>query len=106
MNWQQMKERCPSARFIGIGALLNHKLAFARKSVNRRCGVADAVFTEGHALWGAVYEISTPDIEKLDGSEGYAPGRNKNSYIRRECQILLSGDEQEPMLAYIYFAGH
>ena len=104
MNWQQMKERCPSARFIGIGVLRNHKLGFTRKSVHRGCGVADAVLTEGHALWGAMYKISTPDIEKLDRSEGYAPGRNKNSYTRRECQVLLSGDEQQPVLAFTYFA--
>jgi gamma-glutamylcyclotransferase (GGCT)/AIG2-like uncharacterized protein YtfP len=73
MNWQQMHERCPSARFFGIAELQHHKLAFTRKSKNRGCGVADAVSGPGQKLWGVVYEVTTLDIEKLDNLEGYAP---------------------------------
>jgi cation transport regulator ChaC len=104
MNWQQMLERCPSACFIGIATLPNHKLAFTRKSDNRRCGVADAVFEQGQVLWGVVYEITAPDIEKLDSSEGYREGRNKNSYLRRECKVWLDGIGLQPLSVFIYFA--
>jgi gamma-glutamylcyclotransferase len=84
MNWQQMQNRCPSARFFGIALLPDHKLAFTRKSIKRGCGVADAAPTQNHNVWGIVYEITAQDIEALDKSEGYMPGREKNSYFRRE----------------------
>ncbi len=103
MNWQQMKERCPSARFVGIAALPDHKLAFTRKSINRGCGVADAVPGQGQKLWGVVYEITTLDIEKLDKSEGYLPGRKKNSYCRRECVVFPNGDDKQPLNVFTYF---
>jgi hypothetical protein len=31
------------------------------------------------------------------------PGREKNSYFRRECVVLLNGDDQQPLAAFIYF---
>jgi hypothetical protein len=103
MNWQQMRGRCPSARFVGVALLADHKLAFTRKSVNRGCGVADAVRERGRKIWGVVYKIADLDVGKLDMSEGYRPGREKNSYWRRECLVLLNGDEQRPLTACSYF---
>jgi len=47
MNWNQMRERCPSSRFVGIAVLRDHKLAFTRESVNHGCGVADVVAEDG-----------------------------------------------------------
>jgi hypothetical protein len=44
-----------------------------------------------------------PDIRGLDESEGYLPGRNKNSYFRRECVVLLNGDDQQPLTVFTYF---
>jgi len=70
MNWQQMQERCPSARFFGVALLPDHKLAFTRKSIKRGCGVADAVPTQGQKVWGVVYEVTDRDVIKLDKSEG------------------------------------
>lgn len=103
MNWRQMRERCPSTRFVGVALLADHKLAFTRKSVNRGCGVADAVREEGRKIWGVVYEIDDLDVGKLDLSEGYRPGREKNSYWRRECLVLHDGDEQRPLTVSSYF---
>jgi gamma-glutamylcyclotransferase len=105
MNWQQMQERCPSARFFGVAVLPGHKLAFTRKSIKRGCGVADAVPGQSRKLWRIVYDITTLDIGKLDKSEGYMPGRNKNSYFRRECVVLLDGDDQQRLTVVIYFGG-
>jgi len=34
MNWNQMRERCPSSRFVGIAVLRDHKLAVMRKFGN------------------------------------------------------------------------
>jgi gamma-glutamylcyclotransferase len=103
LNWQQMQGRCPSARFVGVALFADHKLAFTRESVNRGCGVADAVRERGWKIWGVVYEIDDLDVGKLDVSEGYRPGREKNSYWRRECLVLLDGDEQRPLTVCSYF---
>jgi len=103
MNWQQMQDRCPSARFASVALLADYKLAFTRQSVKRGCGVADAVREDGRKIWGVVYEIDVLDIGKLDLSEGYRPGRTKNSYWRRECLVLLNGDEQRPSTVCSYF---
>jgi gamma-glutamylcyclotransferase len=103
MNWQQMQERCSSARFIGIALLPGHKLAFTRKSIKRNCGVADAVPGQGQTLWGVVYEITALDVEKLDKSEGYMPRRKKNSYFRRERAVLQDGYKKRPLTVSTYF---
>jgi len=105
MNWQQMRERCPSMRFVGIALLPDHKLAFTRESINRGCGVADAVREQGQEIWGVVYDIDDLDVANLDRSEGFKPGRpkNKNSYCRRNCLVLLDGDRRRQLTASSYF---
>lgn len=103
MDWDQMKERCPSARFVGSAVLRDYRLAFTRRSMNRGCGVSDAVPDEGKAVWGVVFEIHDADTGRLDVAEGYRPGRTKNSYWRKECHVFVNGDEKQPMIVMTYF---
>jgi gamma-glutamylcyclotransferase (GGCT)/AIG2-like uncharacterized protein YtfP len=101
----QMVERCPSARFVGIATLRDYKLAFTRRSKTRRCGVADAIESPGQVLWGVVYELRDSDIDSLDQSEGYRPGRQVgNSYWRLESHVYLHNDERERCRVWTYFA--
>jgi len=104
MEWEQMRERCHSARFVGIAALPKHRLAFTRRSENRGCGVADAVPDEDRDLWGVVYEIDSQDVGSLDASEGFRPGRARNAYRREERQVFADGDKSRPLTVFIYFA--
>lgn len=104
IDWNQMRKRCPSSRFVGVAVLHDHKLAFTRKSTTRDCGVADAVPEDGRDVWGVVYEITDLDVGKLDSSEGYWPGRVKNSYWRRECVVCVEEDEGRPLTVWAYFA--
>jgi len=104
MDWSQMKDRCPTAEFVCIAELPNHRLAFTRRSIKRDCGVADAVSDNACSVWGAVYKIDEIDIQGLDRSEGYRPGRSGNSYRREEVQVLIDGDEAQPEFAFTYFA--
>jgi gamma-glutamylcyclotransferase (GGCT)/AIG2-like uncharacterized protein YtfP len=104
MDWQQMTERCLSARFVGIASLNDHELAFTRRSKKRGCGVADAVPLVGSTVWGVVYEIDDRDIGRLNKNEGYIPGRAKNSYRREECHVFIDGDQKQPLAVAIYFA--
>ena len=104
MDWAQMKERCPSALFVGIARLADHRLAFSRASRTRGCGVADVVPETGRSVWGVVYQLSELDVGALDKSEGDRPGRARNSYWRRVCMVFLDGDENRPVTAQTYFA--
>jgi hypothetical protein len=101
---RQMVQRCPSTRFVGVASLSDRRIAFTRSSVNRGCGVADAVKSPGHKLWGLVYELSDADVASLDRSEGYQAGRTRNCYWRRSCTVFLDGDDSRPFPAETYFA--
>ena len=104
MNERQFVDRCPSARFVGIATLRDHRLQFTRRSINRGCGVADAVAAQGHRMWGVVYEMPDADLPNLDRSEGFQPGRSSNSYWRRHCVAFLDDDDGRPISAFTYFA--
>ncbi len=99
-----MRERCPSARFLCVAKLKDHRLAFTRKSENRGCGVADAVSDPGDEVWCVVYEIDELDIGRLDQAEGFIPGKLHNAYNREESHVYVDGDEEQPLVASIYFA--
>lgn len=102
----QILERCPSAKFNCVARLDNYKIAFTRKSIKRRCGVADAVEATGESIFGVVYDISDEDMRKLDDNEGYkGEGNSKNSYNRKKSivtAIVINGENQ--IQAEIYFA--
>jgi len=102
----QMRERCPSARFVCVAKLKDYGLAFTRKSTKRGCGVADAVSKTGCDVWGVVYEIDDQDLAQLDRCEGYHPGKpeKEDSYNRRERVVLDGGDEHKPLTVMTYFA--
>jgi len=104
MDWAQMRQRCPSARFVFVAKLTNHRLAFTRKSQNRQCGVADAAPKRGSRIWGVVYEIEEREVGQLDRSEGFRPGRAGNAYTRKERHVIVGGDENKPMAVWVYFA--
>lgn len=104
MDWNQIRERCPSASFVGIAMLRDHRLAFTRKSQKRNCGVADAVVDPGHSIWGVVYEVDDRDVGGLDASEGYSPGRGNNDYRREERHVFPDGDGTKPLAVAVYFA--
>lgn len=104
MYWQQMRERCPSARFICVAELKDHRLAFTRESTHRGCGVGDVVSEPGKNVWGVVYEVDEGDIVRLDQAEGFVPGSLDNAYTREECQVYIDGNEKKPVNVSIYFA--
>lgn len=99
-----MRERCPSARFAGVAKLPGRRLAFTRWSEGRAGAVPDAVEDPAGEVWGAVYEVTEPDLTELDRFEGFAPGSSRNSYIRRQCTVYLDGDEGLAVAAEAYFA--
>lgn len=106
MNWPEMHQRCPSAKFVCIASLADHHLKFTRRSKNRGCGVADAVYEEGATVWGVVYEILDTEIGILDKCEGFNPGRELNAYVREERHVCRDGDKEKPLLVSVYFVNN
>jgi gamma-glutamylcyclotransferase (GGCT)/AIG2-like uncharacterized protein YtfP len=103
MNWDQMRERCPSSRFVGIAVLRRYRFKITQESTNSGGGVADVVKDTGANVWGVVYQVSDLDVGKLDLREGYRPGRTANSYERRECMVFLDNDNKTPATVFAYF---
>ncbi|HEX9746371.1 MAG TPA: gamma-glutamylcyclotransferase family protein [bacterium] len=104
LDWDQIKSRCPSSRYICNATLPDYKIAFRSSSRKRNCGVADAMPSPGDIMWGVVYELSESDIFVLDEHEGFDRNRDpdKNSYNREMVTIFRDGDENSPVNAYIY----
>ena len=102
MIWKQMKERCPSARFLCRARLPDYKLAFTWFSSTRKCGVADVTPLEGSCVWGVVYQIGARDVGRLDWKEGYRPGRASNSYEPIERHVEEEGKGDRPLRVTFY----
>ncbi len=109
MDPMVIRRRCPSARFVAIARLADHRLAFSRRAVSRRSGVADVVPAAGEAVWGIVFRLlRARDIEVLDAAENFRPARRRaQGYIRETRLVALSADGQashKPTQVNIYIA--
>jgi gamma-glutamylcyclotransferase len=104
MLLEQMRDRCPSAAFVGNAALEGYRLAFTRTAKRnwKGYGVADVVLAPGHSVWGAVFQIEEHDIGALDRSEGYRPDREQNAYRRIEVHVYCDGDAAKPLATFTY----
>jgi gamma-glutamylcyclotransferase len=81
MNWDQMRDRCPSSRFDSIVRDEGYRLAFTQFSKTRQCGVADIVASAGSDVWGVVFEIPDDEVNVLDKSgEGHPGGVNTRKW--------------------------
>lgn len=54
--------------------LENYKLGFTRKSVDRKGGVADIIFSTGDFCYGVVFDVIESDLDILDEKEGVKYG--------------------------------
>jgi gamma-glutamylcyclotransferase len=72
MSYEQMKERCPDSKYVGVARLNGYKLDFTKMSTIRGGGVADIVEAEDDCVYGVLYSIADEDLAKLDVKEqGY-----------------------------------
>jgi gamma-glutamylcyclotransferase (GGCT)/AIG2-like uncharacterized protein YtfP len=88
LNHEQMSRRCPKAKFIGTGFLLNYRLVFRR--------VADIEYSEGFKTPVGLWRVTNQCVESLDLYEGYP-----NMYGRNECKIYRGKGEYTK--AFIYY---
>lgn len=96
LNWGQMKRRCPSAKFVCVAALRDHRFAITRKSRLRGCGTADVAPEGGSEVWGVVYEIDDEQLSELD--------RFEDGYGKEKRRVYASGDGAAPIEVLLYVA--
>ena len=91
LNLQQMGWRCPTAKVIGIGKILNYKLTFRR--------VATIEPSEKKDVPVAIWEIEDKDERALDIYEGYP------SLYRKETIEVEMKDKKVQAMVYIMNEG-
>jgi gamma-glutamylcyclotransferase (GGCT)/AIG2-like uncharacterized protein YtfP len=77
------------------------------QSFTRGCGVADILRDEAKDVWGVVYELPENELEHLDKSEDFRPGRpnDQNEYTRENHHVWREGAAKRPLLVSLY-RGH
>lgn len=71
LNSKQMKQRCPSAKFIDVARLEGYELEFAGWSNGWGGSVANVASAKGEYVPGVVWQISRKDRATLDVCEGH-----------------------------------
>lgn len=70
LNMNQMRERCPTAQFVGIGEIQNYELQFKGSLYGAHATIAPK---EGSSVPVGVWTIRERDEKYLDLYEGYHP---------------------------------
>jgi gamma-glutamylcyclotransferase len=91
-----MADWCAEHRFVGPARLDGFRLLFLRRSVRWKAGAADVVEDEGAATWGALYEVSTTDLDALDAKEYAAHG----GYQRRTVEVETQDGDRHKAITY------
>ncbi len=88
----RLQIHCPSARFVSIARLANHRLAFSIESKNSwHGGVGDVRPEVGSEVWGALWLIDEEHSEPLDRQEGLF--RDPPAYGRIRVEVeTAAGD--------------
>lgn len=83
----RLKDRCPSARPLGVAQLSGHELRWHKRSRDGsgKCDVVPS--SNGQVVFGVVYEIVESERADLDRAEGCG-----NGYVRTNVQVNLNGE--------------
>ncbi|HEB76696.1 MAG TPA: gamma-glutamylcyclotransferase [Nitrospirae bacterium] len=85
INMRQMRQRCPSVKFLSRAKLKGYRLAFVLWSERWGGGVAGIIPDPGGEVEGVLYGISCDDLKRLDGFESVDRGR----YYREKVMVEL-----------------
>jgi gamma-glutamylcyclotransferase len=100
---EQMQKRIGGEpKVIGAACLENHRLGFTILSKTWKGGVADIVPEAGSKVWGAIYELTEQQLEKIDHYEGYKKDRDpkKNFYNRLQVEVVDKRGVKQACLTY------
>ena len=109
LSLEQMRDRIESEpKVVGEAYLENHRLGFTiYSSKTWKGGVADIVPEVGSKVWGAIYELTKEQLEKIDHCEGFKKDRDpmENFYNRIEVEVVDKKGVKQPCLAYQAMVG-
>lgn len=74
LNMAQMRDRCPTAEFVGTGVIENYELQFKGSLHNAHATIAPK---EGSSVPVGVWTIRERDESHLDMYEGYNPKQRR-----------------------------
>lgn len=100
LNPSQMRQRCPSSRFLCRALLQNFTFGFTKYSAFRQGGVMDILPQDDTHIWGVVYRVNEPDMEALDKKEGLFD--TPPIYRRTIRPVLREGLPQRVIQAQMY----
>jgi len=86
----------PDCQYVGPARLTDHRLAFNRRSVRTKTGVADISFAYGMTVWGALYDIDEVDLATIDEKEG----TTIDAYKRMRVTVLTLAEEPVEAITY------
>ncbi len=91
---ERLTERCPTARFVSIGALSDHALVFGKRSTDGsgKCAVRHVPRSE---VPGVLWEIADVDLAALDAFEGVGRG-----YVRIAVHVNTLTRNDVPAFSY------
>ena len=91
LDLDQMRERLPDVRVVGLALLRDHRLTFPLYSQRWSGGAAGVAHEHGATVWGVLYELSEADIAALDVYEGWkGAGDHHNLYDRDLASVELT----------------
>ena len=91
LNKEQMRYRCPTAKFVGTGIIEGYELQF-KGALHGAC--ATIAPKEGTAVPVGIWTIQKPDEKRLDLYEGYH--EHGHSFYDKE-QIAVKMDDGSTM---------
>jgi gamma-glutamylcyclotransferase (GGCT)/AIG2-like uncharacterized protein YtfP len=86
---------CPRHIYLGVAHLADHRLAFTRRSMKTRTGVADIVQAAGETVWGVLYRIDDNELTAIDRKEGH-----DWAYKRVMLPVRLEGGRERAAVTY------
>lgn len=98
MNFEQMNERCPGGHvFLKRAFLRGYRFVYDGYSNYRKGAVANIVETreENDIVWGALFEINSECLSKLDSYEGYP-------YFYDRKEVIVQDDEGNQYRTIVY----
>ena len=106
LSKKQFRLRCPTARLIGQARIPGYRLTFSGYSFGRDGSVATIMPEKGAVVYGAVYELRSPeDVRALDAAEGFpvsygceeisARVNYKGVWCKRKVWAYIKADKRE-----------
>jgi hypothetical protein len=93
---EDMRRRCPTARFQGTARLHDHRFRIVR------AGYASLGRAPGATAYGILWSISAADEQRLDTYEEVSAGLYRRAYLSVEA--IDTGGAGKPVTALVYLA--